>query len=133
MLYFHKKTRGECVGAGLVFVITPTSPQVRQVKRYYTFNEEQTKIRDIVKVQNGERLGQQEERGRDRESALVSANKVTWRTRGFCTNYKSRGRGGSERGREREREGRGGMGSSCNSYSCSCGKLSRIYQKLIQK
>ena len=27
----------------------------------------------------------------------------------------------------------GGRGSSCNSYSCSCGKLSRIYQKLIQK
>ena len=64
------------------------------------------KIRDIVKVQNGERLGQQEERGRDRESALVSANKVTWRTREFCTNCKSRGRGGSERGRGGEgREG----------------------------
>ena len=46
--------------------------------------------------------GGQEERGRDRESALVIANKVTWRTRGFCTNCKSRGRGGSERGRRGE-------------------------------
>ena len=57
-------------------------------------------MRDIVKVQNCEKRSGGE-RGRDRESALVSANKVTWRTRGFCTNCKSRGR----RGREREREG----------------------------
>ena len=41
-----------------------------------------------------------------------------------------RGEGVREGGRGRGREGRG---SSCNSYSCSCGKLSRIYQKLIQK
>ena len=39
---------------------------------------------------------------------------------------------GGEGVREGGRGG-GGRGSSCNSYSCSCGKLSRIYQKLIQK
>ena len=52
------------------------------------------------------------------------------------TSCKSRGRGGRGRGRGGEggsERGRGGRGSSCNSYSCSCGKLSRIYQKLIQK
>ena len=53
---------------------TPTLPQVRRVERCYTLNEEQTKNKKQLKYKMVR--GGQEERGRDRESALVSDDLV---------------------------------------------------------